>query len=337
MKLGRRFKSWEVTLILALILQMIAFRSVSRVFSNAENLLYSSNDFAHIMLAALPLTFVIITGGIDISIASVMGFSSIVLGVVWQFGVDIYLAMVIALLFGALCGYVNGVLVSNTDINPLIITLGTNFLYSGLATGISRTFVASSYEGISGIPAKFTVLAHGSIGIIPYPLVVVIFLMAIYSILLHQTSFGRSLYLIGANKGAAYFSGLSVKKMIVTAYILTALGAAMGGVMLSAYFTSARADLGSEALLPAITAVVLGGTNILGGAGTVLGTFIAVFILGYLKQGLLSLGVTNDVSQIVIGALLIGVIAFKNLFVFVNQRQMTRRALRSSELKGGVQ
>lgn len=332
MKLLRRFVTWELMLIVFLIIEMLFFRSVSRVFSNLENLLYSSSDFAHIMLAALPLTLVIITGGIDISIASVMGLSSIVLGVTWQAGLDIFAAMVIALFVGILCGLLNGLLVTNTDINPLIITLGTNFLFAGIATGVSRTFVASSYEGISGIPSKFTRLSHEAVGIIPYPFILVVILMVIYSIFLHKTRFGRALYLIGANPKAAFFSGLNVKAITTTAYVLTALGAAMGGVMLSSYFTSARADLGSDALLPSITGVVLGGTSILGGSGTVFGTFLAVIILGYLKQGLLSVGVTNDVSQVVIGGLLIFVLVAKNLFIFVNQVQSTKRALRASEV-----
>ncbi|PWH13459.1 MAG: autoinducer 2 import system permease LsrD [Anaerolineae bacterium] len=331
MKILRRFISWEWMLIGVLIVEMLFFRSVSRVFSNLENLLYSSNDFAHIMLAALPLTLVIITGGIDISIASVMGLTSIVLGVTWQAGLDIFVAMVVALLVGVLCGLLNGLLVTNTDINPLIITLGTNFLFAGIATGVSRTFVASSYEGISGIPSKFTRLSHEAIGLIPYPMILIIILVVIYSIFLHKTRFGRTLYLIGTNPRTAYYSGLNVRAITTTAYVLTSLGAAMGGVMLSSYFTSARADLGSEALLPSITAVVLGGTSILGGSGTVFGTFIAVIILGYLKQGLLSVGITNDVSQVVIGGLLILVLAVKNIFIFVNQIQSTRRALRATE------
>ncbi len=331
MRVVRKLISWEFMLIGFLILEMLFFRSVSRVFSNLENLLYSSNDFAYIMLAALPLTLVIITGGIDISIASVMGLTSIVLGVTWQAGLDIFVAMTIALTVGVLCGLLNGLLVTNTDINPLIITLGTNFLYAGIATGVSRTFVASSYEGISGIPTKFTRLSHQAWGVIPYPLILIVIFVVIYSILLHKTRFGRTLYLIGTNPKAAHFSGLNVKAITTMAYILTSFGAAMGGVMLSSYFTSARADLGSDALLPSITAVVLGGTSILGGSGTVIGTFIAAIILGYLKQGLLSVGVTNDVSQVVIGGLLVFVLAAKSLFTYVNQIQSTRRALRASE------
>ncbi len=336
MRIYKIFRSSEFVLVILLISEMLLFRSVSRVFSNLDNLLYSFNDFMHIMFAALPLTLVIITGGIDISLASIMGLSSIVLGVTWQAGVNIFIAMGFALLVGAFCGFLNGYLVANTDINPLIITLGTNFLFAGIATGVSRTLVASSYEGISGMPKEFTALAHASFGSIPYPLIYVIVFLIFYSYLLHRTSFGRYLYLIGTNGEAARFSGIPVKRTVTLAYILSAFGAAFAGVMLSSYFTSARADLGSEALLPSITGVVLGGTNILGGSGSVLGTFIAVFILGYLKQGLLSVGVTNDVSQVVVGLLLILVIAFKNLIMFINQRQANRRALQVKPTGGGV-
>src|SRR5690606_13884481 len=145
-------KSWESVLVLVLIGEIFFFGWLNPRFLNLENLLYSSSDFAHIILAALPLTLVIITGGIDISVAAIMGLSSIVLGVAWQAGVPIHRAMVIALTVGMLAGAFNGLLVANTDINPLVITLGTLFLFSGLATAIAGSLGAAGYEGISGLP-----------------------------------------------------------------------------------------------------------------------------------------------------------------------------------------
>ena len=336
MKIPQIFKSWETSLVFLLAAVIFGFGMVNSSFLNLDNLLYSTSDFAHIMFAALPLTLVIITGGIDISISSVMGLSAVVLGVTWQAGVDVFAAMGIALAVGVLAGAINGLLVANTDINPLVITLGTLFLYSGIATGIAGSLGASGYEGISGLPRSFTRLAHGSLGPVPYPLIIILILVILYSFLLHGTRFGRSLYLIGVNEEAARFSGIPVKRVIVEAYILSGLGAALAGSMLTAYFTSARSDLGGEALLPTITAVVLGGTNILGGSGTIVGTFLATLVLGYLKQGLLAIGVTSDVSQVVIGSLLIIVVAAKSLTSEINRKRLNRRALQMRErMKGG--
>ncbi len=336
MKVPRILKTWEAALVFLLAGIILAFGTVNDSFLNLDNLLYSSSDFAHIMLAALPLTLVIITGGIDISIASVMGLAAVVLGVTWQAGANIFVAMGIALLVGVVAGAFNGLLVANTDVNPLVITLGTLFLYSGIARGIAGSLGASGYEGISGLPRNFTRLAHGSVGPVPYPLIIIVVLVGLYSFLLHGTRFGRSLYLIGVNAEAARFSGVPVKRVIVLAYTLSGLGSALAGAMLTAYFTSARSDLGSEALLPTITAVVLGGTDILGGSGTILGTFLATLALGYLKQGLLAVGVTSDVSQVVIGSLLIVVVAVKLLTADLSRRQLNRRALQAREgMKGG--
>lgn len=338
MKNLKFLRRWETVLVLLLIGELLFFGAVNRRFLNVENLLYSSSDFTHIMLAALPLTLVIITGGIDISVASMMGLASVILGVSWQAGLDIYVALAIALTIGALAGAFNGLLVANTDINPLVITLGTLFLFSGLATGIAGSLGAAGYEGISGLPRSFTVLAHGSVGPVPYTLLFVLLLVVLYSILLHMTRFGRSLYLIGVNKDAARFSGVPVKATIVAAHALTGLGAAMAGGMLTAYFTSARSDLGSDALLPTLTAVVLGGASILGGSGTIVGTFLAAVILGYLKQGLLALGVTSDVSQVMTGLTLVLVVAAKYWASDINQLRLNRRAMRLRTLgEGAVQ
>ncbi|NOZ72306.1 MAG: autoinducer 2 import system permease LsrD [Chloroflexi bacterium] len=332
----KTLKSWELALVVLLFAEIFLFGALNESFLNLDNLLYSTSDFAHIILSALPLTLVIITGGIDISVASVMGLSAIVVGVSWQGGANIFVALGLALFVGALAGMINGLLVANTDINPLVITLGTLFLYSGIATGIAGALGAAGYEGISGLPRSFTHLAHGAVGSVPYPLIFILILTLLYSILLHWTRFGRDLYLIGVNKKAAFFTGIPVKWVTIAVYMLSGLGAAMAGAHLTAYFTSARSDLGSEALLPVITAVVLGGTNILGGSGTIVGTLVAALALGFLKQGLLALGVTNEVSQVVIGGLLVIVVIVKLLSSSLNQYRLNRRALQMRQsVQGG--
>lgn len=340
MKLKKILLSWEMALAVILVAEILIIGVINPAFLNIENLLYSTNDFVYIILAALPLTLVMITSGIDISLASTMGLSSIVLGLLWKVaGIDVFAAAFVALLVGLLVGGLNGLIVANTDINPLVITLGTLFLYSGIAYGLSGSLVASSYEGISGLPSSFTSLTHNSVGLVPYPLIFVVFFAAMLWLVLHKTRFGRSLYLIGVNSEAARFSGIPVKWILVGAYALSGLGGAFGGVMLTSYFTSARADLGREALLTIITVVVLGGTSNLGGVGTIIGTFLASLVVGYLRQGLLALGVTSDVSQVVIGALLIIVVAAKILAARLSQARMNRKVLQqrgAQSAKGGA-
>jgi len=326
-KILNHLKSWEATLIILLVVEIFFFGLIEPSFLNINNLLFSTSDFAYIILAALPMTLVIITAGIDISVASTMGLTSIVLGALWQSDVNIFVAMIIALIVGVIGGAFNGLLVAKTDIQPLVITLGTLFLYSGLATGVAGSLGAAGYEGISGLPMSFAEIANGSIGSVPYPLLIVVGFAIILAILLHYTGFGRSLFLIGVNPDAAKYSGISVDKVLIAAYALSGLGAAIAGALLTSYFTSARSDLGNDALLPTITAVVLGGANILGGSGTIFGTLLAGFVLGFLKQGLLAIGVTNNVSQVVIGAVLIIVVALKIGISRFNQHRLNRRAL----------
>ena len=294
--------------------EILVFGFFNSSFLNIKNILYSTTDFAHISLVALPLTMVIITGGIDISIASIMGLTSIVIGSTWSLGAPIEVAVFLGLISGIAAGTFNGFLVANTDIQPLVITLGTMFLYSGIATGIAGSLGASGYNGIGDFPEGFLSFAYGSVGFIPSSMIYIILFALFLGFILHRHRLGRSIYLIGVNVNAALYNGIRVKRVIVITYMLTGLGSGIAGILLTSYFTSARSDLGSEALLPALTAVVLGGTNILGGSGTIVGTFIAAIFLGILKQGLMALGVTNNVSRVVIGLVLIVAVAAKLFF-----------------------
>jgi len=208
-----------------------------------------------------------------------MGLASIVLGLSWVAGADIWLAVLIALAVGSLAGTFNGLLVANTDVNPLVLTLGSMFMFAGIATGLPGVldllgfkaygaggFAAYQYEGITGLPKEFTALAHGGLGWVPNPLIAVLLFALVLSLILHRTRFGRYLYLIGVNPNVARYSGVPVKSVIVVVYTLSAFGAAIAGVILTSYFTSARSDLGSEALLNIITAVVLGSAAFADGA-----------------------------------------------------------------------
>ncbi|WP_457636792.1 ABC transporter permease [Oceanithermus sp.] len=344
MKWTRIFRTWEFALAVLLVLEIVVLGIINPVFFNLENLLYSTLDFSHILFAALPLTLVIITAGIDISGVSIMGLASITLGLAWVAGINIFVAAGIALLVGIFAGLFNGFFVAKTDVNPLVITLGTLFMFAGFAQGMpalldllgfkaygSAGLAAYQYEGITGLPDAFINLTGGTIGIVPYPFILVLLFAAVLALLLHKTRFGRYLYLIGVNPKAAEYSGVPVQKTLIWAYVLSGFGAALAGVFLTSYFTSARADLGGDALLPIITAVVLGGADILGGSGTILGTLLAGMLLGFLRQGLLAIGVTNDLIQVVMGALLISAMAVKQLVNVYGEYRLNRKALSQKE------
>lgn len=305
MKYARGILRWEGVLLLLLLLEFTLFSLVNADFLHIGNLLFSMNDFIFITIAAIPMTLVIVTGGIDVSVGAVMGLTSIVIGVLWMNGTPMILSVIIALLISALAGLINGIIIKMTDVEPLVVTLGTMFLYSGIALVISGGSDATGYEGISGLPDSFVQLANGTFLTIPNLLWLLLLLTVWFSILLHRTKYGRYVVLTGVNEKAAKYSGIQTNKVIILAYILSGLGGGLGGTFLTAYFGSARADLGNEAILPVITAVVLGGTLITGGKGSIFGTVLASIFIGIMQYGLQMSGLTNEQSNVVIGIILI--------------------------------
>ncbi|WP_166695431.1 ABC transporter permease [Bacillus cereus] len=296
---------WEGVLIVLLLVEFILFSLINSDFLNISNLLFSTNDFLFIAIAAIPMTFVIVTGGIDVSIGSIMGLTSILIGVLWMNGIPILFAVIIALIISCLAGALNGLIIKMTDVEPLVVTLGTMFLYGGIALVISGGAGASGYEGISGLPDVFVQLANSSFIGIPNLLWLLIVLTVLCTVLFHRTIYGRHVKLTGANENAAKYTGIKTKKVVIIAYILSGLGGGLGGAFLTAYFGSARADMGSETILPIITAVVLGGTLITGGKGSIIGTVLASIFIGLMQYGLQMTGLTNEQSNVVIGIILI--------------------------------
>ncbi|HHT7131784.1 TPA: ABC transporter permease [Bacillus cereus] len=296
---------WEGVLIVLLLVEFILFSLINSDFLNISNLLFSTNDFLFIAIAAIPMTFVIVTGGIDVSIGSIMGLTSILIGVLWMNGIPILFAVIIALIISCLAGVLNGLIIKMTDVEPLVVTLGTMFLYGGIALVISGGAGASGYEGISGLPDTFVQLANGSFIGIPNLLWLLIVLTVLCTVLFHRTIYGRHVKLTGANENTAKYTGIKTKKVVIIAYILSGLGGGLGGAFLTAYFGSARADMGSETILPIITAVVLGGTLITGGKGSIIGTVLASIFIGLMQYGLQMTGLTNEQSNVVIGIILI--------------------------------
>ena len=301
----KKLLKWELALFIFLFVEILLFSQLSSNFLDVTNLLYSINDFAYIALAAIPMTFVFITGGIDVSVGSIMGLSSITIGVLWMNGMNIWLALVITLVIAVLAGVVNGVLVALTNVQPLVVTLGGMFLFSGIALVLSGGSKASGYEGISGFPDEFVEIANGQILSIPNPLWLLIAFMILFGVLLHLTRYGRNVCLVGINIKAARYTGIRTKWIVMSTYMLSGLGGGLSGVILTSYFSSARSDLGAEVVLPIITAVVLGGTSIFGGKGSVIGTAVASIVIGMMQYGLQMANITSQQTDVVIGSMLI--------------------------------
>ena len=293
--------NWESALLILLVLEILLFGAINPRMLDINMLLFSTSDFICIGIVALPLTLVIISGGIDISLGSTIGLCAIALGVMMQSGWPMAVAIPLTLLLGLLCGLVNAALIHYTGISPLVITLGTLYLYGGGALLLSGMAGATGYEGIGGFPDSFTAFANLTVSGLPIPLVLFALITLFFWLITHRGRFGRHLFLIGQNPRAARYAALSVNGM---PYALYGGGRRLGHcrpVMVS-YFGSARSDLGRDLLMPALTAAVLGGANIYGGSGSVIGTALAALLVGYLQQGLQMVGIPNGVERAVRGA-----------------------------------
>lgn len=265
-------------------------------------------------LVALPMTFIIITGGIDLSVGSILGLCAVLLGVLWGgLGLPLGLVLVLVLIVGVLAGLFNALLIVRVGVPPLIMTLATLALYRGLAQGISEA------RSVTGYPEWFFWFGQGSVAGLPIQLGLFIVMALLAAIVLRSTTLGRTLYAIGNNPVGARFSGLPVGRNLAVIYAFSGLMAASAAIIFVSRVTTTRSDMGTGLELDAIAAVVLGGTSIFGGKGSILGTVIGLVLIQLLKNGLALMGVTSDATIIVIGTMLI-------LAILVNNSIQNRRA-----------
>ncbi|MDC9621111.1 autoinducer 2 ABC transporter permease LsrD [Xenorhabdus sp. XENO-7] len=310
---------WEMALAVLLVMEILLFGIANPRMLDINVLLFSTSDFICIGIVALPLTMVIVSGGIDISFGAVIGLCAIALGIMHQAGLPMIAAIPLTLIVGVLCGLINATLIFYTGVNPLVITLGTMYLFGGSALLLSGLSGATGYEGIGGFPAAFTDFANLTLLGLPVPLVIFIFCVLMFWLFMHRTHRGRNVFLIGQNSRVARYGALPVNRTLCLLYALTGLASALAAIILVSYFGSARSDLGSSFLMPAITAVVLGGANIYGGSGSIVGTALAVLLVGYLQQGLQMAGIPNQISSALSGALLIAAVVGRSVSLHRHQ------------------
>lgn len=311
--------SWEIILFILLIALIVIFGIMNPRFLRPNVLLGSINDFMPIAITSLAVTFVLITGGMDIQAGSIVGLTSILVGLLWQeVGLNFWLACLIGLLIGGVCGLLSGSIIANLNVQPMVITLGGSFLYSGIGLAIMSLSAVEAYRGISGFPSSFTSLFRNRIGPVPYQVILYIILIILAYILLHKTKYGRKVFLTGVNRNAAELSGVNTKRIITSTYVLSGVAASLAGLVLTGYLGTAKADFGAELTLPIITAVVLGGTSNTGGRGNIIGTAIATLIIGILRFGLSMNGVSTQYLDIPVGALLIISLVVRNT---INRRK----------------
>ena len=313
---GRLLLRWEALLVVLIFAAGVWSTTLSPFFLHRANLLDLTTPYAYLGIMAFGLTFVVVAGEIDISVASTMTVSAVSFAQLWHAGVNVWLASLVGLLIAAGLGLVNGVLIAILNLPSLAVTLGTLAAYRGLA------YVILGGNARSGFPTSFTNIGGGYIhNELPYALLVLIGTAIVLGVVLHSTRFGRYLYTIGANREASRFSGVPDTRVRVSIFVLSGLTAGVAGIVYLGYFGSVQADAasGSE-LITVVTAVVLGGVDIFGGAGTMVGVFLALILVAELRNGMQLANVGGAAQDIVIGGLLLGAILAGNVVRAAQER-----------------
>ena len=306
---------WNLVLIGIILLEFIVFGATNSKFLRPALLFTSLNDNLSVFMISLFVTIVMVTGGIDIQAGSLVGLTSIIIGVAWQdYGLNIWAAVALAFVVVMLCGALSGFLIAYCEVQAMVVTLGGSFLYSGIALLVSTLSSTESYQGISGFPESFKAIAQTKIGgVVPLQFIIYLLLVVFAYILLHRTKYGRKVFLTGVNQSAAEYSGVNTRAVIMSTYVLTAFAAALAGTILTAYLGTAKSDLGGDITMDIITAVVLGGTLSTGGKGSIIGTALASMAIALMRFGLpLCFNISTQYLDIPVGILLVVVIVARS-------------------------
>src|SRR5215210_4860107 len=306
----RVFPNNEWVLLVVIIAECAVFSFTGSNFLGSGNAFEITRLAVEIGLLALALTPIIITGGIDLSVGSMMGLAAVVLGALWRdAGLPMPLAIALTLCVGASGGLLNALIITRLNFPPLIVTLGTFSLVRGVAEGLTR-----GVENYSGFPAGFLFLGQGYVGgLVPTQLFVLALAAAGAGWWLHRTTYGRGLYAIGHSAEGARYAGVPVGRRLGVVYILSGVVSSLAAVIYVAHLGQAKSDAGTGYELMAITAVVLGGASIFGERGTVLGTVLGLFGIVILQNGLRLSGAPAELAGILTGALLVATILLDRL------------------------
>jgi rhamnose transport system permease protein len=312
-------RSWDTAIIIAVLLSIAVASATVTGFASPRNTGFLLIDLIPILLLALPMTLIILTGEIDLSVASVAGFVSCVFGSLWSAGLSLELIIPLCVVLGAVSGAVNGVLVSVLGLPSLAVTIGTLALYRGLA------FVVLGDQAVTSFPRAITSGLQAKIGAsgIPVWIIPVIILAIIFGVVLHFTGFGRSLFAIGYSEEAARFAGIRVAQTKFWLFIISGAVAALVGIWWTLRYGSARGDNATGLELSVIAAVLLGGVSIFGGKGNLPGVIAGVVLLGILRNALQLARVPEDTLSMLTGGLLILAVVAPNAIAW--SRTLSRR------------
>lgn len=326
-----RLATWDTVLVVALVVVALASAVLVDGFATGQNLQFLLLDAVAIGLIALPMTLLVITGEIDLSVASTLGLTSAVMGQLWVSGLPIELIVWLCISLGAVLGAVNGVFVARFGLPALAVTIGTLALYRGLA------FVVLGDRAVADFPVSWTGVAAGAVPgtFLPWALLPWAVLAVAFGVVLHATPVGRGLYAMGSNAEAAAFSGVLVARTKFWLFVATGAVSGLAGVFWTLRYASARGDNANGLELTVVAVVLLGGVSIFGGRGGLVGVLAAVLLLGTLRNALQLADVSAEALTVVTGGLLIASVVGPNVAQMLRSR-LRRRTPAPSPPDGGV-
>jgi len=303
----RFFLQWEWMLVIILIAINAMNINASENYWNFSNLMDAMKMFLDKALMVFPMMLVILLGDIDVSVASTMALSGVVMGISYNSGMPMLLSLIIALLVGIACGFINGyLLVKFKELSSVIVTISTMIIYRGIASILLQDKATGNF------PGWFQYFGWGHVG--PYPFILIFFVLEaiLFSYVIHKMKFGRRVYAMGNSVTTSFFSGIKVNRIKLIIFTLNGLFAAIAAIFLVSKMGSARPSIAMGYELDVIAMVVLGGVSTSGGRGRVLGTILSIFVVGLLRYGLGLINVPSQTIMIIVGGLLIVAVAIPN-------------------------
>jgi rhamnose transport system permease protein len=318
--LKARLGRWETLTVFLLIAAIIYGWVSADGFVSGQNLNSVLSDVVEIALISLPMTLIVIAAEIDLSVASILGLTSSLIGYLWNHNWPMEMILPAVLVVGGFLGALNGLMITRLGLPSLAVTIGTLGLYRGLA------FVLLGDEAVTEFPQGTLSWFQGTFAgtQIPNPIILFVILAVIFGVVLHRTPIGRSIFAIGANDEAARFAGLRVKRIKFWLYVVSGVVSALAGIVFTFRFGSARGDNATGLELSVVACVLLGGVSIFGGRGNLLGVVVAVFLLGVIRNALTLNNVSSDALTIVTGGLLL--LSVLGPSVTARVRELVRRS-----------
>ena len=312
---------WEFALCIFLVGVIVLNSFLSPYFLDVYNLIDSTFSFSEKALIALPMAFLIIAREIDVSVASVVAISAVLMGVAADAGASTLGMVAVGLLVGSAAGAINGAIVCVLGVHSIVVTIGTMSLYRGIAVLIAGD------EAFTGFPRAFQWFGrHYLGGILPFEFLLYLVATVVFGVVLHFTTFGRRVFALGLNPAASVHSGITRNRIRIALFTLTGFMCGIAAILLSSRLGSVRLNIATGWELQVITMVVLGGVSIAGGTGSIVGVTLAVFLIGLLTFGLSLVNIPGIVMNIYVGLMLIGAIGIPKLYGMVEGRLAARAA-----------